>query len=92
MWVWHNFPTGVDMKWLAAGGGLFKKNHPSAGRMNAGEKIWFWLLATVGVAVCVTGLILVAPILGFQLPAGIELSLVGNSLRILSREEILRSF
>ncbi len=72
MWVWHNFPTGVDMKWLAAGGGLFKKNHPSAGRMNAGEKIWFWLLATVGVAVCVTGLIMVAPILGFQLPAFIE--------------------
>ncbi len=72
MWVWHNIPTGVDLKWLAAGGGLFKKNHPSAGRMNAGEKIWFWLLATVGVAVCVTGLIMVAPILGFQLPAGIE--------------------
>lgn len=72
MWIWHNIPTGVDMKWLAAGGGLFKKNHPSAGRMNAGEKIWFWLLATVGVAVCITGLILVAPILGFQLPAFIE--------------------
>ena len=72
MWVWYNIPTRVDMKWLAAGGGLFKKNHPSAGRMNAGEKIWFWLLATVGVAVSVTGLIMVAPMLGFQLPAGIE--------------------
>jgi len=43
MWIWHNIPNGVDMKWLKAGGGLFKKNHPSAGRMNAGEKIWFWL-------------------------------------------------
>ena len=72
MWVWHNFPNRVDMKWLAAGGGLFKKNHPSAGRMNAGEKIWFWLLATVGVVVCITGVIMVAPLLGFQLPAGLD--------------------
>jgi len=77
MWIWHNFPTGVDLKWLKAGGGLFKKNHPSAGRMNAGEKIWFWLLATVGVAVCITGLIMVAPILGFQLPAFLDASRAG---------------
>ena len=61
MWIWHNFPTTVDFKWFAKGGGLFGKAHPSAGRMNGGEKIWFWILMTLGVAVCITGVIMVAP-------------------------------
>ena len=39
MWVWHNFPTKVDVAWFKKGGGMFKNNHPSAGRMNAGEKV-----------------------------------------------------
>ncbi|MBX2823106.1 MAG: formate dehydrogenase subunit gamma [Gammaproteobacteria bacterium] len=72
MWIWHNFPTGVDFKWLASGGGMFGGKHPSAGRMNAGEKIWFWLIATVGVAVCLSGLILVAPIYGIEVPLAME--------------------
>ena len=29
--------------------------------MNGGEKVWFWIIATFGVAVCVTGLILDFP-------------------------------
>lgn len=73
LWVWYNFPTKVDWAWLKAGGGMFSKNsHPSAGRMNAGEKIWFWLLATVGVVVCLTGLAMVAPIYGIAIPAWAE--------------------
>lgn len=69
MWVWYNFPTRVDLAWLKSAGGMFSKHsHPSAGRMNAGEKIWFWLLATVGVVVCLTGLAMVAPIYGIVLP------------------------
>lgn len=61
MWIWHNFPTITDLKWFAKGGGLIGKAHPSAGRMNGGEKVWFWILMTIGVAVCVTGVIMVAP-------------------------------
>lgn len=61
MWIWHNFPTLTDLKWFAKGGGLFGKAHPSAGRMNGGEKVWFWILMTIGVAVCVTGVMMVAP-------------------------------
>ncbi len=69
LWVWYNFPSKVDMAWLKAGGGMFNKNkHPSAGRMNAGEKIWFWLLATLGVVVCLTGIAMVAPIYGIAIP------------------------
>ncbi len=62
MWIWHNFPTGTDVKWFLKGGGLFTKSHPSAGRMNGGEKVWFWILATVGLAVCITGIVLVSVI------------------------------
>lgn len=64
MWIWHNFPTLTDLKWLAKGGGMFSLEgdaHPSAGRMNAGEKIWFWILMTLGVAVCISGIIMVSP-------------------------------
>ena len=68
MWIWHNFPTTTDLKWLAKGGGMFGGSHPSAGRMNAGEKIWFWLIMTAGVAVCISGFVLIAPIYGFALP------------------------
>ncbi len=71
MWVWANFPSKADWTWLKMGGGMFSKGHahPPAGRMNAGEKLWFWLLATGGVAVVVTGIVLVAPSWGWQLPA-----------------------
>ncbi|MEZ5740867.1 MAG: formate dehydrogenase subunit gamma [Burkholderiaceae bacterium] len=52
----HNIPNGNDVRWFLKGGGLLSKNsHPPAGRMNGGEKAWYWLLATVGVAVIVTG-------------------------------------
>ena len=73
MWIWYNFPTRVDFAWLRAAGGMFDRDsHPSAGRMNAGEKIWFWLLATVGVVVCLTGLAMVAPIYGIAIPTWLE--------------------
>lgn len=54
--VRHNIPNGTDIKWLLKAGGMFSKNsHPHAGKMNGGEKVWFWLLATVGMAVVVSG-------------------------------------
>jgi len=69
LWVWHNFPEKGDWQWLKEGGGMFSEDkHPPAGRMNAGEKLWFWLVASVGVLVCVTGFVLVAPIFGITLP------------------------
>jgi formate dehydrogenase subunit gamma len=72
LWIWYNFPGKADMQWLKAGGGMFKNNHPSAGRMNAGEKIWFWLLATLGIVVCLTGVAMVLPAYGIAAPAWAE--------------------
>lgn len=73
MWVWHNFPTATDLKWFASGGGLVGKSHPSAGRMNGGEKVWFWIVTVAGVFVCGSGLILVAPIYGIDVPIVMEM-------------------
>jgi len=64
-WIRHNIPNAMDLQWFAKGGGLVGQGHPSAGRMNGGEKLWFWIIATFGVAVCVTGLILDFPNFGF---------------------------
>lgn len=51
-----NIPNGSDIKWFLKGGGLIGKGHPSAGFANGGEKVWYWLLATFGMAVVLTGL------------------------------------
>lgn len=59
-WIKDNIPNRTDLEWFKKGGGMVG-GHASAGRMNGGEKVWFWFIATFGVAVCVTGLILDFP-------------------------------
>ena len=65
MWIRRNIPKRHDLTWLAQGGGIFKKAHPDAGFVNAGEKIWFWFICTVGVAVIVSGFVMDFPNWGF---------------------------
>ncbi len=61
--VKDNFYARGDLKWISKAGGLLG-GHVSAGRFNAGEKIWFWLATILGFALCVTGLILDFAIFG----------------------------
>lgn len=63
-WVWHNIPNKTDLAWFKAGGGFLKGKHPSAGRMNGGEKLWFWFIMLVGGVVCATGVVMDFPIWG----------------------------
>ncbi|MEN8205133.1 MAG: formate dehydrogenase subunit gamma [Pseudomonadota bacterium] len=56
--VKDNFYARGDMTWLIKGGGLLGGGHVSAGRFNAGEKIWFWIAVLGGIVLCVSGLIL----------------------------------
>lgn len=64
-WFKNNLFNKVDLNWLKQGGGMISADkHPDADFCNAGEKIWFWLLATVGVLVCVSGFILDFPNFG----------------------------
>ncbi|TFH86086.1 formate dehydrogenase subunit gamma [Billgrantia azerbaijanica] len=57
----HNLPKRHDFAWFRQGGGLVGKGHPDAGFANGGEKAWFWLLATVGLVVIASGLVLDFP-------------------------------
>ena len=56
MWVVHNIPNRTDLKWLAVGGGLFKKGvHPPAKKFNAGQKLIFWSVIILGGSISASG-------------------------------------
>lgn len=59
IWARYNIPDKTDFDWLFKGG-LFGRHVPS-GKLNGGEKIWFWFNATFGLAVAVTGTLMVLP-------------------------------
>jgi formate dehydrogenase subunit gamma len=61
MWIKDNLPRHVDIVWLREGGGFIKSKHPPAGRFNAGEKLVFWFALAGGVAVIVSGYLLMFP-------------------------------
>ncbi|EIJ41409.1 formate dehydrogenase, gamma subunit [Beggiatoa alba B18LD] len=61
LWLRHNIPIKADLDWFLKGGGMIGHGHPSAGRMNGGEKTWYWVVAIVGLTVCATGLFLHFP-------------------------------
>jgi formate dehydrogenase subunit gamma len=61
LWVRDNIPNKVDIAWLRAGGGLFTRGHPSAGRFNAGQKMVFWVVTLGGLAMSASGIMLLFP-------------------------------
>lgn len=63
-WLKHNLPKWVDVTWFAKGGGLVGKGHPSAGYLNGGEKVWYWIVVFAGGLIVVTGMILDFPNFG----------------------------
>lgn len=56
-----NMPKKHDLEWFKKGGGLIGKGHVDAGFANGGEKVWYWLLATVGLLVIASGFVLDFP-------------------------------
>ncbi|WP_025770886.1 formate dehydrogenase subunit gamma [Thioalkalivibrio sp. HK1] len=66
LWLADNIPEKGDLEWFIKGGGMVGKGHPSSGRLNAGEKVWFWFIATFGAACVVSGIILCFPTLWEQ--------------------------
>ena len=61
MWIAWNFPSGVDAKWIAEGGGIVGDKHPPARRFNAGQKLIYWVVVLGGGAAAVTGYLLMFP-------------------------------
>ena len=83
LWARHNIPSKLDLKWLAMGGGIFKKGvHPPARKFNAGQKVIFWAVMIGGLSVSMSGIALMFPfqtsmfadtfamlnVIGFNLP------------------------
>lgn len=61
MWIRGNLPDRTDGPWLRQLGGFFNNSHPPARRFNAGQKLIFWAVVLGGLALSVTGLILLFP-------------------------------
>ncbi|MDB5512852.1 MAG: formate dehydrogenase, gamma subunit [Enterovirga sp.] len=61
VWLKDNIPNRVDVAWVKAGGGFLGDAHPSAYRFNAGQKVVFWLVMICGIAMSVTGIIMLFP-------------------------------
>jgi formate dehydrogenase subunit gamma len=59
LYVRDNLPGRGDLHWLRQMGGAVGKVHPSSGRFNAGEKIWFWGgLTLLGLVASASGFVL----------------------------------
>ena len=61
-----NMLKSHDFKWLASLGGRIGGGHPSAGFINGGEKIMFWLMFFGGAALTISGFFLLFPNLDFS--------------------------
>jgi len=61
LWIKDNIPQKVDIEWIKQGGGFIKAKHAPSGRFNAGEKLVFWFALGAGVAVIISGYLLMFP-------------------------------
>lgn len=64
LWIKDNIPDRHDVTWMKKGGGLFDKSnstHPPATRFNAGQKLVFWAVVLGGIAMSVSGILLLMP-------------------------------
>lgn len=75
IWVRDNFPNKVDVTWFAQGGGLVGNAHPPAKRFNGGQKLIFWTVVLGGVALSITGILMLWP-MQFTDIAGMQLATI----------------
>jgi formate dehydrogenase subunit gamma len=61
MWIAGNIPNRTDVEWLKRGGGLVGHDHPPAYRFNAGQKLIYWFVVLGGLAVAISGYLLMFP-------------------------------
>lgn len=62
LWIKDNIPEKADLTWIKQGGGFLNNGmHPEAGRFNAGQKMIFWTIVLGGLAMAVSGYMLMFP-------------------------------
>jgi formate dehydrogenase subunit gamma len=64
MWIAGNIPNKMDAEWLKRGGGIVGHDHPPAYRFNAGQKMIYWIVVLGGLAVAISGYLLMFPFYG----------------------------
>jgi len=79
IWIAGNIPNRVDVEWLKRGGGIVGHDHPPAHRFNAGQKGIYWIVVIGGVAVAITGYILMFPFYGTTI-AGMQLAQIVHGI------------
>lgn len=63
IWVRYNIPKKMDLEWFKTMGGMIGNGpRPHSGKINGGEKAWFWLMFVFGIGVGITGVLLDFPI------------------------------
>lgn len=62
LWVQDNLFNRVDLAWFKAGGGLPSGSHVPAEKFNGGQKLIFWITILGGIAMGITGILLMLPI------------------------------
>jgi formate dehydrogenase subunit gamma len=65
-WIRDNLPDRHDIEWLRNLGGFFTDRHLPARRFNAGQKLIFWCVAVGGLALTVSGLVMLAALPTFS--------------------------
>jgi formate dehydrogenase subunit gamma len=83
MWIGQNFPTRADVEWLKRGGGMFTKkrgDHPPAWKFNAGQKLLYWIVVISGIAMIVTGYLLMFPFYGGLTVGDMQLTTVFHGI------------
>jgi formate dehydrogenase subunit gamma len=72
IYVKDNLPHATDIKWIKRLGGAVGKDHVSAGRFNAGEKLWFWGgVVALGIVISSSGFVLDKIVPGIQYDRGL---------------------
>ena len=62
LWIRDNIPEKADITWIKQGGGFLNNGfHPEAGRFNAGQKMIFWTVVLGGLAMALSGYMLMFP-------------------------------
>jgi formate dehydrogenase subunit gamma len=79
LWFKDNIPNKVDLQWVRQGGGFIKGKHAHAERFNAGEKAVYWLALLGGIAVIVSGYILLFPFYWTNI-AGMQLAQIAHAI------------
>jgi len=64
MWLGGNIPNRVDAEWVKRGGGIIGHDHPPAYKFNAGQKGIYWIQLLGGLAMVITGYLLIFPFYG----------------------------